>query len=421
MIDISGRLVLNVSSTTLMCVSAGDLRRSNGLLARYGFVLHEGGSPSISIYNLLMKVILMIISFELQGYIRAGFPQAALSVYDDVRRQGLDPDRLTYNTLIFACVKMENLDLATHFFEEMKDRSQEVGHDDVFPDIVTYTTLLKGFGYAKHLLSVLRIVVELKSSPGLHIDRVAYTAIIDALLSCSCFKGDYAMVRNLHQRMWPDSAGTISAEVQVEADHLLMEAALNNGQADVAVQNLSNIIRRWKGISWTSRGGLVAARIEALLGFTTSLFSPYLLPQVLVSDAIESIMMPFEEVQPLQATLQLKQVVMCLYRSSTVPVVDDWGSCVGILHREDCYELNAPLSTVMRSPPPCVITSTSIGRVIDLMLEKRYKMIIVVKYSDSHGIPYGSGLRAVGVFTSEQLHRLSRSPSKRLGQQLLHH
>lgn len=40
----------------LLCFSAGDLRRANGLLARYGFLLHEGGSPSVRIYNLLMKV-----------------------------------------------------------------------------------------------------------------------------------------------------------------------------------------------------------------------------------------------------------------------------------------------------------------------------------------------------------------------------
>ncbi|CAK9154534.1 unnamed protein product [Ilex paraguariensis] len=115
-----------------MMFSAGDLRRANGLLARYGFVLHEDGSPSILFYNLLMK-----------GYISSGCPLAALGVYDEIQQQGMIPDKLTYNTLIFACVKTEKLDAAMRFFEEMKVQAQKVGHDDLFPDVVTYTTLLK--------------------------------------------------------------------------------------------------------------------------------------------------------------------------------------------------------------------------------------------------------------------------------------
>lgn len=128
--------------------SAGDLRRANGLLARYGFVLHEGGYPLVLVYNLLMKVCCFTHQFnfwicwisefiilsknfihrilsqshfqKFQGYISTGFPEAALSLHDEIIRHGLNLDKLTYNTLILACVEAGKVDAAMQFFEGMK-------------------------------------------------------------------------------------------------------------------------------------------------------------------------------------------------------------------------------------------------------------------------------------------------------------
>ncbi|CAN8299102.1 unnamed protein product [Cochlearia groenlandica] len=414
-------------------INAGDLRRANGLLARYATLLLEHGGPSILIYNLLMK-----------GYTNSESPQAAVALFDEILRLGLEPDRLTYNTLIHACIKCGDLDAAVKFLKEMKERAEEYYGDYLHPDVITYTTLVKGFGDAKDLLSLQEIYLEMKLCDSLFIDRTAFTAVVDAMLKCGstsgalcvfgeilkrsganevlrpkphlylsmmrsfAVQGDYGMVRNMYLRMWPDSSGTISKAVQQEADNLLMEAALNAGQLDEALGILTSIARRWKAIPWTTSGGMAAVRLEALLGFPKSILDPHLLTQVIPSEPIESIMIQFEATRPLLGTLQLKNVVMRFFKEHVVPIIDDRGSCIGLLHREDCNNLEAPLVSMMRSPPPCVSTTTSIGRVIDLILEKKHKMVIVVHC----GNLYSS--KAVGVFTRAQLYRLFEPEQKML-------
>ncbi|KAG7550215.1 Pentatricopeptide repeat [Arabidopsis thaliana x Arabidopsis arenosa] len=410
-------------------INAGDLRRANGLLARYDILLLDHGTPSVLIYNLLMK-----------GYVNSESPQAAINLLDEMLRLRLEPDRLTYNTLIHACIKCGDMDVAMKFFKEMKEKAEEYYDDFLQPDVVTYTTLVKGFGDAKDLLSLQEIFLEMKLCDNVFIDRTAFTAVVDAMLKCGstsgalcvfgeilkrsganevlrpkphlylsmmrafAVQGDYGMVRNLYLRLWPDSSGSISKAVQQEADNLLMEAALNAGQLDETLGILSSIVRRWKAIPWTTSGGMAAVRLEALLGFSKSILRPHLLSKVIPSEPIESIMIRFEATRPLLGTLQLKNVVMRFFKEQVVPIVDDRGSCIGLLHREDCNNLDAPLVSMMRSPPTCVNTTTSIGRVVDLVLEKKLKMVIVVHCGNLSGSGYSS--KAVGAFTRAQLYRL---------------
>lgn len=69
-------------------------------------------------------------------------------------------------------------------------------------------------------------------------------------------------------------------------------------------------------------------------------------------------------------------------------------------------QLDAPLSSMTRGAPPYVTTKTSIGRVIELLLEKKYKMVIIIARLNNE-TNYSSTLRLVGVFTHERLLKLS--------------
>ncbi|CAD6219133.1 unnamed protein product [Miscanthus lutarioriparius] len=402
-------------------IEAGDMRRANALVARFRKVLYEG--HSVLLYNLLMK-----------GYIKSNFPLGALTVKDEILRQGLKPDRLTYNTIISACVKSAEIDKAIRFLEDMKEEANKESNPELLPDAVTYTTLLKGLGNNRDLYSVLNIVVEMKSSL-ISLDRTAYTAMIDALLACGfidgalCIfgdiikhagknkdlrpkphlylsimrafatRGDVDMVMRLNKRMWPDSVGSISRAAKEEAHELLMEAAINNNQIDLARGLLRQIVSEKECFSWTSRVGLVAVKVESLSGFTNSLLTPHIFPQIILNDPVEKYMVPFQESQPLPADLILRKAVMRFLKDRAVPLVDDWGGCVGIVHRDDCTKLDAPLLSMSRGPPLCVPTSTTVEHVIDLLLREKSEMVVVVKSGNMYEGSYTSSSRPLGVFS----------------------
>ncbi|XXG40292.1 hypothetical protein AAC387_Pa01g1049 [Persea americana] len=91
-----------------------------------------GVERSIRSYDTLFKNILI------WGFFLSLRIETAYRFLDDMKNRGIDPNDVTYNTLINGCCRIKKMEDANKFFLEMKERN-------LVPNVITYTTMIKGY------------------------------------------------------------------------------------------------------------------------------------------------------------------------------------------------------------------------------------------------------------------------------------
>jgi len=61
--------------------------------------------------------------------------------------------------------------------------------------------------------------------------------------------------------------------------------------------------------------------------------------QVSQNDTVENLMISPEEIKPLSVDVEIRKVVMRFFESDAIPVVNERGSCVGVVYASDCKEV----------------------------------------------------------------------------------
>nr|XP_009772729.1 PREDICTED: pentatricopeptide repeat-containing protein At2g13420, mitochondrial-like [Nicotiana sylvestris] len=104
----------------------------------------------------------------------------AKSLFTQIKDIGIDPDIITYNSLIDGIGEHGELDDMVYLYEEMK----KVG---CFPDVITYNTLINYFFQSGRMVLAFKNLHEMKKS-GLNPNVVTYNTFIDVFAKKGCYK-----------------------------------------------------------------------------------------------------------------------------------------------------------------------------------------------------------------------------------------
>eukprot|EP00898_Chlorokybus_atmophyticus_P008320 jgi/Chlat1/848/Chrsp104S01190 len=410
------------------CAEAGDAARARAVM----FQLRQRFGVSTLAYNVLLK-----------AYSRSTRPQEADRILQEMISAGVQPDRISYNAVLSAAVRGGDLNRARAVVNEMREAAEQRNDKSLLPNASTYTTLVKGLAAADEPsgggLEAVRAVAEEMQSGGCALDRIAYTALVDAFAATGAVEeactiltrmegmgfdnaelrprahaylsvmralaemGDADLCETMSQRMVEKAAGRVGPPERSEADELCVEAAANAGQLQRARLRLFEMEQRRGSLMLSARAYKALLRLNLHGEWDVSNYQPYIFKDpARVYSMISSIMVTADNagtVQPDDAVSSIAGRFFDLY-TNALPVADQRGKCVGMLEASACTEVNpeARVSDVMQPLGDAFVDQRM--RIVDageLLAQHRAEVLPVVDSQD--GALLGI-VRRIDVFAS---------------------
>ena len=98
------------------------------------------------------------------------------------------PNNITYNSVIDCCIKRNNFKAAYDFFKEMLRDINNTSENSIRPDIVTFSTLIKGEINNKCFGNARKLMQKLLEYNYIKLDCVLLNTLLDGCEKCNCYE-----------------------------------------------------------------------------------------------------------------------------------------------------------------------------------------------------------------------------------------
>lgn len=117
----------------------------------------------------------------IKAFSRAKDFNKAFNIWEKLNNDpNLSPNTVTYNAILDCCVECGDFLMMNKIYEGFKEKAYE-SDSGVLPDLITYSTVIKGYGKMKNVEKVIDIYNFLKGRNEFVLDEVMYNTIIDSL------------------------------------------------------------------------------------------------------------------------------------------------------------------------------------------------------------------------------------------------
>jgi pentatricopeptide repeat protein len=104
------------------------------------------------------------------------------------KSQNSKPNIITYNSIIDCCIKCDKFNLAYEYFQEMLFDINNTSENSIRPDIVTFSTLIKGEINNKCFGNARKLMQKLLEYNYIKLDCVLLNTLLDGCDKCHCYE-----------------------------------------------------------------------------------------------------------------------------------------------------------------------------------------------------------------------------------------
>jgi len=146
----------------------------------------ESISMNIVLYSTLIK-----------GYTKNKDFKKAFEIYNKMKSDNaVIPNIISYNAILDCCVECGDIEMMKKIYEEIKQNAIDK-EEAPLPDLITYSTVIKGYSRIKDFNKVLDFYYFLKGHDEIVLDEVIFNSILDGLLK----SGQYDEALNIYNDM----------------------------------------------------------------------------------------------------------------------------------------------------------------------------------------------------------------------------
>jgi pentatricopeptide repeat protein len=162
-----------------------------------------------------IEMNLIIYSTLIKGYTKIKNFDKAIEIYNKlIQDKTISTNIITYNAILDSCVECGNFDMMTEIYDNLKKNAIQ-DESASQPDLITYSTVIKGYSRMKNIEKVMDIYNYLRNRNDMILDEVVYNSILDGLLKSSRYHDALNLYEDMRKNNIKRSNATFSILIKI--------------------------------------------------------------------------------------------------------------------------------------------------------------------------------------------------------------